>query len=103
MCAGVVPVPERSTELGCVNDRAVERIGGLDATAIELDPRIVLIPVVGLRCGHPGFTRRGRDCGEGAKGIEMTDSIFRAGEIPPRGGTGMLDDLAGLLLILKCR
>lgn len=101
MCAGVFPVPERSAELGCVNDRAVERIGG--ATTIELDPRILLIPVVGLRCGHPGFTRRGRDCGEGAKGIEMTDSIFRTGEIPPRGGTGMLGDLAGLLLILGCR
>lgn len=103
MCVGVVPVPESRAELGCVNDRAAERIGGLDATAIELDPRILLIPVVGLRWGHPGFTRRGRDCGEDAKGMEMTDSMFRAGEIPPRGGTGILDDLAGLLLMLECR
>lgn len=92
-----------SAELGCVNDRAVERIEELDTTVIELDPRILLIPVVGLRCCHPGFPRRGRDCGEGAKGIEITDSIFRTGEIPPRDGTGMLDDLAGLLLILECR
>lgn len=105
MCADVLPVLERREEVGCVNDRPVDRVGGLDATAIELDPRTLLVPVIGLRCGHPWFTRRGRDCGEGTNGIDMTDSIFRAGDvdIPPRGGTGILDDLAGLLLILGCR
>lgn len=82
-----------------MNDRAVDRIGGLDATAMELDPRTLLIPTLGLRCGPPWFTIRGRDC---VPGMEMTDSICRAGEldIPPRGGTETLEDLVGLLVIL---
>lgn len=91
-------MPERIEGFGCVNDRAVGRAGELDATTIELDPRTLLIPVLGLRCGHPWFTMRG--CG--VKGMEMTDSIFRAGELdtPPRGRVEILEDLAGLLLIL---
>jgi len=97
-------VPERIEGFGCVNDRAVDRTEGLDATAMELDPRMLLIPVLGLRCDHPWLTIRGRDCG--GTGMEMTDSIFRAEEldIPPRGGMEILEDLAGLLLIfgLSC-
>lgn len=92
-------MPEMIEEFECVNDRAADRAGGLDATTIELDPRTLLIPVLGLRCGHPWFTMRG--CG--VKGMEMTDSIFREGELgtPPRGRTEILEDLAGLLLMLE--
>jgi hypothetical protein len=80
-------------------------VGGLEV--IELFPRTPCgMPIVPgeLRGGHPWLAMRGRDrVGLVEKGMEITDSMCRAGEVGTVPRTGMLDDRGCLVDMEGCR
>lgn len=77
-------------------------VGGLEV--IEVFPRTPCgIPIAPeeLRGGHPWLAMRGRDCvGLAERGMDITDSMCRAGETGT-ARTGMLEDRE-CLVDMKC-